>query len=63
MTKQPSGIPLFADDDWNTEFMVKYGVTGIPRFMLLGPDGNSVNSNAPRPSDPGLLDKLDSLLF
>lgn len=62
-TKQLRGIQLFADDDWNTEFMVKYDVTSIPRFILLGPDGNIVNSNAQRPSDPNLLYKLDSLLF
>jgi hypothetical protein len=42
--------------------MIKYGVTSIPRFILLGPDGNIVNSNA-QPSDPALQDKLDSLLF
>jgi hypothetical protein len=28
------------------QFMIKYGVTSIPRFILLGPDGNIVNSNA-----------------
>jgi hypothetical protein len=57
------GVQLFADNDWNSEFMIKYGVTSIPRFILLGPDGNIVNSNAQRPSDPALQDKLDSLLF
>lgn len=62
-TKQLGGVQLFADNDWNSEFMVKYGVTSIPRFILLGPDGNIVNSNAQRPSDPALQDKLDSLLF
>jgi hypothetical protein len=53
------GVQLFADNDWNSEFMIKYGVTSIPRFILLGPDGNIVNSNAQRPSDPALQDKLD----
>jgi hypothetical protein len=45
------------------EFMIKYGVTSIPRFILLGPDGNIVNSNAQRPSDPALQDKLDSTIL
>jgi hypothetical protein len=57
------GVQLFADNDWNSEFMIKYGVTSIPRFILLGPDGNIVNSNAQRPSDPALQDKLDSTIL
>ncbi|MFT5253833.1 MAG: thiol-disulfide isomerase/thioredoxin [Flavobacteriales bacterium] len=61
--KQLDGTQLFADNDWNSDFMVKYGVTSIPRFIILSSDGNIVNSNAQRPSDPKLQEKLDSLLF
>lgn len=62
-TKHLGGIQLIADNDWNSDFIQKYGVTGIPRFILLGPDGNIVNSDAPRPSDPKLQEKLDSLFL
>jgi thiol-disulfide isomerase/thioredoxin len=61
-TKQLGGIQLLADNDWNSDFILKYGVTGIPRFILLGPDGSIVNSDAARPSNPKLQEKLDALL-
>jgi len=60
--KNLGGIQLLADNDWNSEFVVKYGITGIPRFILIGPDGNIVNSDAERPSDSLLQEKLDTLL-
>ena len=55
------GIQLLADQDWNSEFVTSYNITGIPRFILLDQEGNIVNSNAPRPSDPMLQDVLSSL--
>jgi len=39
-----------------------YGVSGIPRFILINPDGTLASVNAPRPSDPGILESLKSLL-
>ena len=60
--KNLGGIQLLADNDWNSEFVVNYGITGIPRFILIGPDGNIVNSDAERPSDSLLQEKLDTLL-
>jgi thiol-disulfide isomerase/thioredoxin len=60
--KNLGGIQLFADKDWESEFVVSYDVTGIPRFILLDPNGNVVNADAPRPSAPELNVLLDSLL-
>jgi thiol-disulfide isomerase/thioredoxin len=60
--KQLSGIQLLADNDLNSDFMTKYDVKGIPRFILLGPNGNIVNADAPRPSDSKLQEKLNILL-
>tara|TARA_R110002124_G_scaffold107047_4_gene259277 strand:+ start:4048 stop:5106 length:1059 start_codon:yes stop_codon:yes gene_type:complete len=51
-SKNLSGVQLFAGKD--TKFMEEYQVNGIPRFILIDPNGNIVNSNAPRPSDSGL---------
>ncbi|SMO55057.1 Peroxiredoxin [Saccharicrinis carchari] len=34
-------------------------VTGIPRFLLYGPDGKLINSNAPRPSNPQIQQFLN----
>jgi len=39
-----------------------YGVSGIPRFMLINPDGTIASVNAPRPSDANIIESLKSLL-
>lgn len=60
--KNLGGVQLFADKDWESEFVVNYGVTGIPRFILIDPKGNILNSDAERPSSPELQKQLDTLL-
>ncbi len=60
--KSLGGIQLYADKAWNSEFMVAYGVQSIPRFILIGPDGNVISADAPRPSSPELVVQLDKLL-
>ncbi|WJS95961.1 TlpA family protein disulfide reductase [Flavobacterium johnsoniae] len=60
--KHLGGTQLFADKDWESEFVMNYGVTGIPRFILIDPKGNIVKSEAPRPSDPELDKELSALL-
>jgi len=56
------GMQLFADNAWNSKFVQDYGIKGIPRFILIGPDGTIVNADAPRPSDPKLTELLQSEL-
>ncbi len=60
--KHLGGVQLFADKDWESEFVVNYGVTGIPRFILIDPQGNVLKSDAARPSDPELDKQLSTLL-
>ncbi|MDQ8011865.1 MAG: TlpA disulfide reductase family protein [Flavobacterium nitrogenifigens] len=60
--KKLGGVQLFADKDWESEFVVNYGVTGIPRFILIDPQGNILKSDASRPSDPELDKQLSALL-
>src|SRR5690606_12151600 len=60
--RQMSGVQLYADKDWSSDFVKAYGVMSIPRFILIDPKGNVVDADAPRPSDPALVAKLDSLL-
>lgn len=60
--KNLGGVQLFADKDWESEFVTGYGVTGIPRFIIVDPNGNILNSDADRPSSPNLQKQLDSLL-
>lgn len=60
--KNLGGTQLFADKDWESEFVTSYGVTGIPRFILIDPNGNVLSSDAARPSDPELDKQLSALL-
>ena len=56
--KKLKGIQLFSDKSWNADFVRGYLIKGIPRFILIDPQGNIVNANAPRPSS----DKIKGFL-
>ena len=43
-------------------FMDDYMILGIPRFILLDKDGNIINPDMTRPSDPDTMKTLDELL-
>lgn len=60
--KNLGGIQLFADKNWESDFLVAYGIDSIPRFILIDPNGNVVDPDAARPSDPALVKQLDGLL-
>jgi len=60
--KELGGIQLYADNDWNSQFVKEYNINGIPRFILIDPQGKIVNANADRPSSPKLVAVLDGLL-
>ncbi|RZK09212.1 MAG: TlpA family protein disulfide reductase [Flavobacterium sp.] len=60
--KELGGVQLFADNDWNSQFIKDYNINGIPRFILIDPQGKIVNANAERPSSPKLVETLDGLL-
>lgn len=62
MDKNLGGIQLLADKDWKSDFVQGYKINGIPRFILIGPEGKIVNADAPRPSSPELATLLDSLV-
>lgn len=55
------GVQLFADNDWESQFVQDYMIKGIPRFILLDPQGNIVKSNAPRPSSEEIRTLFESL--
>lgn len=60
--KQLGGEQLFADNDWNSKFVTDYAIQGIPRFILIDPNGNVLEADALRPSNPDLRKKLDALV-
>lgn len=59
--KELSGIQLFADNEWKSGFVTDYQISGIPRFILIDPEGNIVKANAPRPSSPKLVELFKEL--
>ncbi|MBC7525503.1 MAG: TlpA family protein disulfide reductase [Flavobacterium sp.] len=60
--KKLGGIQLFADKNWMSDFIQAFKINSIPRFLLIDPAGMVVDADAARPSDPKLVEKLDSLL-
>ena len=56
-----SGIQLLADKNFESAFIEAYKITGIPRFILIDPQGNVIDPNAPRPSSDDLKTLLDKL--
>lgn len=60
--KSLGGTQLMADKDWSSDFTKAFKINSIPRFILIDPTGMVVDADAARPSDPKLVEKLDSLL-
>ncbi len=60
--KQLGGVQLFADKDWNSDFIKSFGINSIPRFILIDPSGKVVSADAARPSDSKLSEQFDALL-
>lgn len=62
--KNLEGIQLIADNAYKSEFIKSYRVedTGIPRFILIDPQGVIVSADAPRPSEKELKTLLNSLI-
>lgn len=53
--KELGGIQIFAPKGWKSEFVQDYRINGIPRFILVDPEGNIVSASAPRPSSEALI--------
>ena len=58
--KNLGGYQLWAGKD-DVRFSQEYLITGIPRFILIDPNGKIVDSNTYRPFDPKLIQLFDSL--
>lgn len=55
------GVQLFAGND-ATKIKLPYGITGIPRFILVGKDGSLIEKDAPRPSSSEIRATLNAAL-
>ena len=58
--KDLSGTQLWAGQD-ELRLSQEYNIQGIPRFILIDPDGKIVNKNEMRPSNSGISNYLTSL--
>lgn len=47
---------------WSSPVTRKFGISSIPRYMLIGKDGRVVDDNAKRPSDPAIFDDIIKLI-
>jgi thiol-disulfide isomerase/thioredoxin len=56
--KNMKGTQLWADQNWNSSIVRDYMITGIPRFIIIGKDGNIIDANAQRPSNIEVLKML-----
>lgn len=52
--KELGGIQIIAPEGWQSDFIQNYKISGIPRFILIDPEGNIVTPDAPRPSSEKL---------
>lgn len=60
--KEVKGVHLIANSFFDHEFSDKYGIVGIPHFILIDKAGYVYKNDAPRPGWPELRDDLDLLL-
>ncbi len=59
--KELGGTQLFSDKAWQSDFIKGYQISGIPRFILIDPEGNILSADAPRPSNIKLIAMFDKL--
>lgn len=59
--KELKGIQLFADNSWKSDFVKAYAIDGIPRFIVIDPEGNILDPNAPRPSNPEIRELFQAM--
>jgi len=59
--KELGGTQLIADNAWESQFVQDYQIKGIPRFILVDPEGKIVSADAPRPSDDAFDKKMAEL--
>ena len=51
LNRELGGTHLYADRQFNNEYVKEFGIQGVPTFMLIGRDGKFIDVVAPRPSD------------
>lgn len=57
------GIQLITENAFDSDFIKKFNINSIPRFILISPAGKIISPNALRPSNPELTAMLNQLLL
>jgi len=60
--QEMKGVQLLADGAWQSSIVRDYKISGIPRFLLIDPNGDIISVNAPRPSSERIKAKLAHLI-
>lgn len=60
--KDLQGVQIFTNQGWQAPFVTDLEVRGIPRFVLISPEGLIVDPDAPRPSSKRIKKTLEKLL-
>lgn len=60
--KHIAGVHLISRDGKEEGLLEKYDLVSIPKFVLIDQQGNIVEADAKRPSDPELIDDIKNLL-
>lgn len=56
------GVNTISKGGWKSEVVKYFGISSIPRYVIIDKKGNIVDENAKRPSDETLFDDLINLI-
>ena len=59
---KPQWLQFNCDKEENKAITEQWGIIGIPRFIIIGPDGTIRQADAFRPSDDHFQQKLDKII-
>ncbi|MCL2561905.1 MAG: TlpA family protein disulfide reductase [Rikenellaceae bacterium] len=58
--RELGGVQLWAGE--SSDFADQFQIRGIPRFILIGPDGRVINPSTVRPSNPDIYEIMDGVI-
>ena len=59
---KPGWRQFIVNDNFKSLLCKNYDIDGIPRFLMFDKKGNIISLDAPRPSDPKIIEWIDSNL-
>ena len=59
---KPGWRQLIVNDNFKSLLCKNYDIDGIPRFLMFDKKGNIISLDAPRPSDPKIIEWIDGNL-